>query len=277
MYMSSIQAVYSFWNDRPCNIKHSTKSENTVDFFDEIAKKRYTAEPHIKNFMDTTNWSGKKVLDLGCGIGTDSVSFAKAGANVTCIDLTESGISLCKKNFALHDLSGVFYKGNIEELDTILSEKDLNSFDLIWSFGVIHHTPNPQKVFEKIPKFLNDSGEIRCMLYSKFSYKLFWLMHENNWTFDNSSDLIQTFSEAQSGCPVTSTYTFEEVKSLITSDLSITKIWKDHIFCWDIDEYKKQNFVLDRAFQNIDEIFFKQMKEELGWHTLFIAKKSVMR
>jgi SAM-dependent methyltransferase len=275
MVMTSISAVYTFWNDRPCNIKHSTKHEDTVEFFDEIAKKRYTAEPHIKSFMDATQWSGKRVLDLGCGIGTDSVSFAKAGAHVTCIDLTDSGISLCRKNFSLHGLSGEFYQGNIEELDTLLPVEDLKSFDLIWSFGVIHHTPNPQKVFEHIPKFLSGSGEFRCMLYSKFSYKLFWLMHENNnWTFDNSSALIQKFSEAQTGCPVTTTYTFEEVKDLITSKLSITKIWKDHVFCWDIEEYKKQNFVLDRPFQNIDKTFFEQMKQELGWHTLFIAKNA---
>jgi SAM-dependent methyltransferase len=275
--MSSINEVYNFWNDRPCNIKHSSKPENTVEFFDEIARKRYTAEPHIKAFMNTTNWHGRKVLDLGCGIGTDSVSFAKAGALVTCVDLTENGITLCKKNFALHDLSGVFYQGNIEELDKILPAEDLKSFDLIWSFGVIHHTPNPQKVFECLPAYLSNLGEIRCMLYSKFSYKLFWLMHENNWTFDNSSALIQNFSEAQTGCPVTSTYTFDEIHSLVTTDLVITQIWKDHIFCWNIEEYKKQNFVLDRAFQNIDETFFSQMKKELGWHTLFIAKKSYLR
>ena len=158
MYMSSIKAVYTFWNDRPCNIKHSTKSEDNVEFFDEIATKRYRAEPHILNFIDSAQWKGKKVLDLGSGIGTDSIQFAKAGASVTCVDLTESGIALCKKNFALHHLSGVFYQGNIEELDTILPADQLHSFDLIWSFGVVHHTPNPKRVFELIPKFLNDSG-----------------------------------------------------------------------------------------------------------------------
>jgi SAM-dependent methyltransferase len=275
--MPSINDVYTFWNDRPCNIKHSSKSEDTVEFFDEIAKKKYTSEYHISDFIDSGRWKNMKVLDLGSGIGTNAIQFAKAGANVTCIDLTERGISLCKKNFDLHDLSGSFYQGNIEELDTILPADQLNSFDLIWSFGVIHHTPNPKKAFEQLSKFLKESGEFRCMLYSKISYKLFWLMHENKWSFNNSSSLIQTFSEAQTGCPITYTYTFDEIKDLLPNDLFVEKIWKDHIFCWNIEEYKKNNFVVDDTFQNIDEHFFNQLKQELGWHTLFIAKKTNMR
>lgn len=275
--MPSINDVYTFWNDRPCNIKHSSKSEDTVEFFDEIAKKKYTSEYHISDFIDSGRWKNMKVLDLGSGIGTNAIQFAKAGANVTCIDLTERGISLCKKNFDLHDLSGSFYQGNIEELDTILPADQLNSFDLIWSFGVIHHTPNPKKAFEQLSKFLKESGEFRCMLYSKISYKLFWLMHENKWSFNNSSSLIQTFSEAQTGCPITYTYTFNEIKDLLPNDLFVEKIWKDHIFCWNIEEYKKNNFVVDDTFQNIDEHFFNQLKQELGWHTLFIAKKTNMR
>jgi SAM-dependent methyltransferase len=79
-------------------------------------------------------------------------------------------------NFALHGLTGEFFLGNIEELDTILPKDYQGKFDLIYSFGVIHHTPNPKKVFEQMPYFLKQGGEVRCMLYSRFSYKLFWLM-----------------------------------------------------------------------------------------------------
>ena len=93
-------------------------------------------------------------LELGCGMGTDAIQFAKAGANVVCIDLTENSLALCKKNFEVHGLTGTFFQGNIEELDTILPESYLKFFDLVYSFGVIHHTPNPKAVFEKIPKFL---------------------------------------------------------------------------------------------------------------------------
>lgn len=273
--MPSIQDVYSFWNNRPCNVRHSSKSPDTLEYFDEVANKRYRAEPHILSFMNLKNIKGKRVLELGCGLGTDAIQFAKAGAQVVCIDLTENSLNLCRKNFAVHGLSGEFYQGNIEELTKILPESYYNSFDLIYSFGVIHHTPNPSNVFKEIPLFLKENGELRCMLYSRFSYKLFWLMKEyDNWKFENTDELIQRYSEAQSGCPVTYTFTFDEVQKTIEPSLKIKDIWKDHIFLWNIEKYKNGIFEHDGPFQNISTDYLNQMKKELGWHTLFIANKS---
>lgn len=274
MSADRLQEVYNFWNSRPCNIRHSTKSQDTVDFFDEVAAKKYRAEPHKLDFLALEKWKGKRVLELGCGLGTDAIQFAKAGAEVVCVDLTENSLALCKKNFELHGLNATFYQGNIEELDSLLPEEDRNSFDLIYSFGVIHHTPNPSTVFQKIPIFLRDGGEVRCMVYSRFSYKLFWLMWiYDRWNMSQADQIIQQYSEAQSGCPVTYTYTFDEVETLVGDKLHVEKIWKDHIFIWDIPKYKENIFEPDEPFQGISDEYLKKMSKELGWHTMFIAKK----
>jgi ubiquinone/menaquinone biosynthesis C-methylase UbiE len=270
---SIIDDVHSYWNSRPCNIRHSSKSQDSVEFFDEVAAKKFKAEDHKLEFLDLQRWNGKHILELGCGMGTDAIQFAKAGAIVTCIDLTENSLDLCKKNFALHGLQAEFFLGNIEELDSILPKDYAAKYDLIYSFGVIHHTPNPKKVFEKIPYFLNPNGEVRCMLYSRFSYKLFWLMKEyNEWSFSDADSLVQNYSEAQSGCPMTYTYTFDEIKDLISPYLEIQSIWKDHIFMWDIENYKKNIFIRDTPFQSVSDEYLTKMKKELGWHTMFIAK-----
>lgn len=275
MSVKSIDEVYTFWNNRPCNIRHSSKSQDTVEFFDEVAIKRYTAEPHILHFMSPEKWKGKRVLELGCGMGTDAIQFAKAGASVVCVDLTENSLNLCRKNFEVHGLEAEFFLGNIEELDTILPEIYKGAFDLIYSFGVIHHTPNPQKVFEKISLYLSSEGEMRCMLYSRFSYKLFWLMNEyKRWNISEADSIIQEYSEAQSGCPVTYTYTFEEVSQLLNPYLTIKEINKDHIFIWNIEKYKQNIFERDAPFQGVSDEYLRQMKKELGWHTLFIAKNN---
>jgi ubiquinone/menaquinone biosynthesis C-methylase UbiE len=271
--MASIDKVHNYWNSRPCNIRHSDKSQDSVEFFDEVAAKKFKAEDHKMEFLDLSRWNGKNILELGCGMGTDAIQFAKAGANVTCVDLTENSLELCKKNFALHGLTGEFFLGNIEELDTLLPKEYQGKFDLIYSFGVIHHTPNPKKVFEKMPYFLKQDGEVRCMLYSRFSYKLFWLMKEYNaWELSDADLLVQNYSEAQSGCPVTYTYTFDEIKELVSPYLQVQQIWKDHIFMWDIPEYKKNNFVRDTPFQNVSDVYLTKMKKELGWHTMFVGK-----
>jgi len=270
-----IQNVYNFWNTRPCNIRHSDKDIDSLEFFDEVAKKRYNAEPHILNFLNLSNVKGKRILELGSGIGTDAIQFAKHGAHMVCVDLTPNSIERCKKNFDTHNLTGEFYVCNIEELDKTLPETLLDSFDIVYSFGVIHHTPNPEKVIPHIKKFLKSDGEFRFMVYSKFSYKLFWLMHINSqWTFDNADTLIQTYSEAQTGCPVTYTYTFDNIKELLSNNFKINSIWKDHIFKYDIESYKQNIFKNDIPFENVSEKYFNELKSELGWHTLCIANPS---
>lgn len=268
-----IDLVHKYWNDRPCNIRHSDKPQDTVTFFDEVAAKKYRAEPHKFDFLDLQKWKGKWILELGCGLGTDAIQFAKAGANVVCVDLTENAISLCSKNFEVHSLKGEFFVGNIEQLDTFLPEKYLGFFDLVYSFGVIHHTPTPKNVVEQARKYLKPDGEFRFMVYSRFSYKLFWLMKEqSHWQFENVDSLVQTYSEAQSGCPVTYTYTFDEVKDLLSDNFVIQNIWKDHIFRYDIENYKKNIFVDDKAFQNVPDEYYAKLCKELGWHTMCVAK-----
>lgn len=270
--MATINDVYTFWNSRPCNVRHSDKSQDSVEFFDEVAAKKYKAESHKYEFLELGKWKGKRVLELGCGLGTDAIQFAKAGAEVVCVDLTENSLNLCRKNFEVHGLTGTFFQGNIEEIDSFLPESYKKSFDLVYSFGVIHHTPNPKRVFEKIPMYLADGGEVRCMVYSRFSYKLFWLMKEyDGWNFSTTDSLVQKYSEAQSGCPVTHTYTFDEIRDLV-GELEVTDVWKDHIFIWDIPSYKQNIFVPDVPFRNLDPLYLKKMEKELGWHTMFVAK-----
>ena len=110
------------------------------------------------------------------------------------------------------------------------------------------------------------------MVYSRFSYKLFWLMNlHNHWTFHDSDALIQQYSEAQSGCPVTYTFTFDEVKDLLGDQFTIQSIKKDHIFKYDIPSYIQGGYDIDAAFAQCSEEQFQRMEKELGWHTLCVA------
>ena len=264
--------IKNYWNNRPCNIKHSSKKFLSKEYFDEIEHKKYFVEPHIPSFADFKKWNGKKVLEIGCGIGTDSINFVRNGAILTIVEFSEKSLEVCKERFKVFGLEATFYCGDVEKLSEFLP---LEQFDLIYSFGVIHHTENPSKAFKEISMYMNDNTELRVMLYSKISYKLFWVMMENNIReMNDMENLIRKNAEAQYDCPVAYTYTFEEIEYLLKDNgIKVEKIWKDHIFSYDIENYKKNIYVKDKYWKNVDEKLFKEFEKELGWHTMVIATK----
>jgi len=264
-----MEAVKKFWNDRPCNIRHGTSKIGTKEYFDQVEHRKYFVEPHIPGFADFEKWKGRKVLEIGTGIGTDTINFLRAGADLTSIDLSEESIKLAKKR------AEVF--GFDPERIMVANAEEFNfntKFDLIYSFGVIHHTPNPRAVIERIAQHQDKGQELRIMLYSKVSYKLFWAMHtQDRWDLSKMNDTIREFAEAQVGCPVAYTYTFDEVRELLSPWYEVTDIQKDHIFKWDVEKYVKHEYDIDEAWKNVSDSDFRALEKELGWHILVKALK----
>jgi SAM-dependent methyltransferase len=269
-----MERVVQFWNERPCNIRHSSKELGTREYYNEVEAKKYKAEPHIPDFADFEQWKGERVLEIGCGIGTDTTNFCRAGADYTGIDLTDRAVEIASQRLDVFGLSG---KLSACDAEKSIPSHPSGSYDLVYSFGVIHHTPNPRAVIDNIAAVVKAGAELRLMLYSKWSYKLFWVMHEYDesaWDFGESADaMMARYAEAQTGCPVAYTYTFNDVEKLLAPHFQVKKIWKDHIFPFQIEPYKKGEFKVVDEFSTMSEERFNSMCRELGWHTLVIAKR----
>jgi SAM-dependent methyltransferase len=269
-----MEGVRQFWNERPCNIRHSQKEVGTLAYFDEVEAKKYKAEPHIPAFADFKRWAGKRVLEIGSGIGTDATNFCRHGADYTGIDLTEKAVEIVRKRLEVFDLSGSVAVCNAEQG---LPKHESGTYDLVYSFGVIHHTPNPKVVIDNIAEVTEVGAELRIMLYSKWSYKLFWMLHEYKdavWDFGEGMDnMVAKYAEAQTGCPIAFTYTFDEVKQLLSPHFEVEQIWKDHIFPFKIEPYKRGVYEVVDEFASMSPERFQSMCHELGWHTLVVAKR----
>ena len=267
--MNDFDKIKSFWNTRPCNLNHSNKEVESKEYFDEVEAKKYKVEPHIPAFAEYEKWNGKTILEIGCGLGTEAINFARAGANYYGIDISEKSVELCKKRFSVYGLNGTVQVGNAENMKDIFP--DDHKFDLIWAFGSIHHTKNPSNVINEIKRLLKPDGELRMMVYSRISYKLFWIMKETNqWDMSKINEIIPMYSEAQTGCPYTYSYTFDEVKELLQG-FNVYDIRKDHIFTYSIPEYKNHVYVLEDCWKNVSDKEMRTLEQELGWHTLVKA------
>lgn len=254
---ASAADVQAYWDRRPCNIRHSKLQIGSKEYFDEVEARKYFVEPHIPGFAQFERWPGKQVLEIGCGIGTDGVNFARAGAHYTAVELSEVSLALTRQRFEVFGLSGEFHTGNAEQLVEMLRRRD---FDLVYSFGVIHHTPNQRAVIEQARQVIRDDGELRIMLYAEHSWKAIMI----DAGFDQP--------EAQAGCPIATLYSRPMIEDLLGGLFAIVSAEQAHIFPYLIDKYLRYEYEAEPWFKAMPPAMFEALERRLGWHYLIVAR-----
>src|SRR5919112_5264067 len=159
------ERVRSFWQENPWGTKFAEAPPGSRKFYELVEEHRYRKEWHIPTAAGFAGTKDLAVLEVGCGLGTDGAQFAKAGAHYTGIDLTEAAVDLARRRFELFNLPGAFRVADAERLDF-----PDNTFDLVYSHGVLHHTPDTQTAIREIHRVLRPGGRAVVMLYHRDSY-----------------------------------------------------------------------------------------------------------
>lgn len=163
------QKVRDFWNEASCGESLYLQRLDR-DGYEAQALKRYELEPYIPAFADFDGAQSKRLLEIGVGLGADHQRFAQAGADLYGIDLTKRAVEHTQRRLAALGLSSRLAVGDVEQLDF-----PDEYFDLVYSWGVLHHTPDTPKAVSEVWRVLKWGGEARVMIYHKWSLVGFML------------------------------------------------------------------------------------------------------
>lgn len=215
------QRVSAYWQQSPNGSTLTTAPAGSAEFYAEIERQRYAAEPFIERYAGFDTSRGRRVLEIGVGVGTDFVRFARAGAVATGVDITERAVELVRQRLSLEGLEAEVMVADAEALPF-----EDGSFNRVYSWGVLHHAPDTARTIREAIRVLAPGGELCLMLYGRHSWVAYawWarfaLLRGRPWR--TLGDVLYTNMESEG----TTAYTKREVRSLVAGidDVCIHKI-----------------------------------------------------
>jgi 2-polyprenyl-3-methyl-5-hydroxy-6-metoxy-1,4-benzoquinol methylase len=179
--------TYADWDE-------SNRVPATDEDFRRINEAYLGSNPWLRQHFNFGALKGKRVLEIGCGAGAAACLMARGGAGVTAIDITHQAVSIARRNLRAQGLDGVV----IERMDAEQMTFAEGSFDFIYSWGVIHHSSNPEKIFREIERVLAPGGTGLVMVYNRASLRywakgLYWLVMKGKLFEGESLSTVQRF------------------------------------------------------------------------------------
>lgn len=205
------QQVHDFWNKVSCG-EELYLLDITCEAYERQAEQRYQLEPYIEAFAGFAKAAGLRTLEIGLGLGADHERFASAGANLSGVELTERSVAHSRRRLAMRGLISDIALGDAEKLPFPDCE-----FDLVYSWGVLHHSSDPQRCIAEVHRVLKPGGEARIMIYHKWSmvgmmlYLRYGLLMLRPWR--SLRFLYANFLES----PGTKAYSVSEAKTMFAS------------------------------------------------------------
>lgn len=157
--------IRTYWNEHIHDLTVTRHPVGTEGFFKDLEAYRFDKHSHLLRLVDFSSFREKKVLQVGCDVGTDLTLFAKHGAHVTGIDLSDRAVQLTEKNFELHDL-----RAELRVMDGEHMEFSADSFDAVYAHGVLPYTADVQKMIDEIHRVLRPGGEAILQVFNRRSW-----------------------------------------------------------------------------------------------------------
>jgi ubiquinone/menaquinone biosynthesis C-methylase UbiE len=255
------------WSANPCGASAARDKEfGSREYFDAIEKQRYEIDCQwIRQAIDFDRYKGQRLLEVGFGTGTDLLQFARGGAQVTGVDLTPRSIEIARRRFEVYGLAGEFAIGDGENLSFPGS-----SFDVVYSFGVLHHTPDTQRAVHELHRVLKPGGKAIVMLYHRASL-YYWgslfLKHGvlgGEFFKESMAEIMSRrveYSETE-GRPLVKAYTRDEAR----------RMFSDFRDC-NLQVNQLTRHELRPVGRIIPEALFQWLARNFGWNILITATK----
>jgi len=215
------QRVRNYWNKKSCGTEYTDQKKFSKEYFQDVENLRYSIEPEIFSFAQFTRFSGKKVLEVGVGAGTDFLQWVRAGAHAHGIDLTQEAIDNVKARLDLYGLQA----HDVRVADAEQLPYPENFFDCVYSWGVIHHSPDMERCLQEIIRVTKKGGTMKLMIYNRRSLFAFYRYLLAGLFKGKPFQTISTVLYNHQESPGTKAYTRKEIKKILsTCPVKITRL-----------------------------------------------------
>lgn len=267
------EATKAVWGTTPAGSTYAQgHTKGTKEFFQAVIEKRFKEEcDWMEDVVNFKRFKGKKVLEIGCGAGYDAYQFCKNGADYTGIDITPDNPIITKKHLSFFN-----YEPHVLEMD-VESLSVSETFDYVFSFGVLHHTPNFKKALKNIYNVLKSDGEAQIIVYYKHS--IFYILHVvvGDWLLrlkflkmslkERRSKIETTLSNAE---PLVNVYSKKELHALC-------KEAGFHLIKTDIRKLTREDLpdlpFVKKLYPYIPDSWLTYLSKKFGWYISVRMKK----
>jgi SAM-dependent methyltransferase len=256
------------WGEDPCGAVYGREHEfGTREFFDAVERHRYTEyAPWMPEVMGFKDFAGARLLEVGCGMGTDLLQFARGGALVTGVDLTPRSIQISQQHFAVYGARGEFAISDGEHLP--FADE---SFDVVYSNGVLHHTPDTAGAVREVHRVLRPGGQARVMLYHRGSLG-YWgeiiirhgILGGELLRGNSPADIMSKYVEFNEGGgnPLVKVYSRREASDLFSMFSEVKT---------QVEQLTRSEFYFFGRI--IPEKIFRRLERSIGWNVIVLARK----